>query len=473
MDPELTQAQLAQARKEVKAARAKGFSDDDIGAYLKEEYGVGLDALQPKGRDYGRAVGQGLAAGFLDDLRGLAEILPTRGNLGRNVNDYREARNEVRDNLSGARAIAPKRMLAAEVGGGLLGAIPAMGASAVGQGGGALAKMANAGEAGFGFGLLSGAGHSEATSPVGVIDEAGMSGLLTAAGGSLLSGAGSAIGALRPTTKILNEVAALAPDDLASRIARQESLAPGTATIAGQSSKVADFAASLVGGDKYAARRAVGEVSEGIKMLDRARSAVGKRYEPHHGKMLPVTDDLRQLVGDKVKLGDEVDFKILHDLRSDIGSELGKARKAAVMGNRDAEREAHALGELYTGLNNWLHPRVEGLATIDNDYGAIKQMIANARNAQKLTDRAQVSGAKARGRGKPSAQMQQPSLTSLLTKYLPPYPGQRARIVEKMLMRPENTQRTLSLLQGGEMFPGLQMGLVSGGAQLPPYLVER
>lgn len=475
MDPELTAAQLAQARKEVKAARAKGFSDDDIGAYLKEEYGVGLDALQPKTRDFVRAGAQGATFGFLDRLLGLGaaqggdQFAPTF-----DPKVYGQTRDAVRRNLEGARAIAPKRMLAAEVGGGVLPAIATMGASAGVQGGGALAKALASAKTGAGLGAVSGVGHTDDLTDIPqLLTNVGASATVGGAAGGLLSLGGSAINALRPTAKVLGEVEPLLPGDVAQRLARQNELAPRTAVLADQSQEMQAFV-KRIGHSKGAAKRAVEGADERIRMLDKARSEVSKRYDPFQGTKLPVTDDLRALVGSKLKLGDEVDFKVIQDFRTEVGSELGKAIKASQRGDRLAGKEAHELGKLKEGLDGWLHPRVEGLAQIDADYGGILGLLKNARGTRKIARESQKNYGTSRAYGEtaasPTASLTRPqSITDIYMGFLKPNPARRARIVERMLMRPENANSTLRSLLGEPSL--VQRSLLFGGAELSPYLV--
>jgi len=477
MDPELTPEQLAQARREAADAKKKGFSAEEIGEYLKEEYGVGLKDIQPKARDYLRAA---FPFGFGDEAAGIAAVLPLRGQFGRTTADYRPAKEATLESAEAARGFAPKRMLAAEVVGSAIPAMATMGGSAAVQGGGALAKALAAGESGFGLGLLSGLGHTEAESLGGMIDEAGKSALLTAgagAAGSLLgSGGGLLLDRLMPSRVVAREAGELLPGNVAQQIARQNELAPGTALPIDQSQSIVKFA-RVVGEDREAASRAVGQLSQRVKEIDKARQAVGKRYQAIDRK-LPVDPELRDLAGKRLDLLDnEVDFLAVHGLRSEIGRKLRDAQRAYKLTGEKGDVVAE-LSPVKEGLDNWLRARVPEVAKIDEDYGAVMGMLQRARQAEKVATQSRDAHATLRVSGKeatsPGASMgKRPSIWDILGRAASPSPARRARVVEQMLMRPENTRRAMSLLQPQEsMFPELlQSGLLSGTAQLPPYLI--
>jgi hypothetical protein len=228
--------------------------------------------------------------------------------------------------------------------------------------------------------------------------------------------------------------------------------------------------------------RAARETAERIKALDRARSALGAKYNTFQQK-LDVDDELRRLVGDQLpqvkgaKLT-KVDFKTVHGIRSEIGAELNRAQKAANMGaDRTAEKEARRLGALKDELDAWLQARVPGIKELDAEYGTVKGAIRAAREAEKVAKRAQMTGAKTRaGGGKPGAtirqQMASTTTLGLIQQALAPSQSRRARVIEKYLMRPENTGRAMGVMSSRTPLLGaIESGLLGGAVQAPPYLI--
>jgi hypothetical protein len=472
----LPQDQLAKIRQGIKAARADGVSDEEIGAYVQRTYGRSLaEVTTPTRRDYGRAA---VPFGLADEMAGIVKMLPLRGQLGATPGSYSEARDVTRENLAGAEAIAPKRMLAAEVAGSL--PLAALGGPAA-QGLSGGARAVAAAEAGGLLGALSGFGHSEADNLSGLVDDSGAGtvmgtgvGLLGSAGGQVL---GKVVNPLvdrfSPQRPVLREVAALLPDNAGQSIARQDALAPGTSAVVDQVPGLA----RIVGQSREAARTGVEQTAERVRMLDRARQSVGQRYSAFNDQNLPVDDELRGIVGSRLDLGEAVDFKSVHALRSDVGRRLNDARKAYQLRQEQGDVVAE-LTPVKEGLDTWLRSRVPGLEQVDKDYGAVMGMLQRARGVEKIAKRSQEAHGARRAGGQASASVggsltRPPGFSDLLAKVLAPNPEKRAEVVRRLLMDPRSTQRTMGLLAREESpFDALMgRGLLFGASANVPSLI--
>lgn len=488
----LPQAELAKIRLGIKKARADGVSDEELNSYLTQNYGRSLaDLTTPTRRDYARA-----AVPFADEIAGAVASLPLRGQLGNTPQqNYEPARDATRLNEHGAKAIAPKRMLAAEVGGML--PLAAAGPSLSGLSGGARALSA-AGTGGL-FGALSGFDNSEAESLGGLASDTGHGAVIGTATGLVGAGIGGLLGKgynlvrdrFRPAAAIMQDFSPRVPQDLPQRLAHQESFVQKAITDAGEvpggpTAAAIDYypeVAKVVGQSREAAKSALPVLEQRISELDRARNLVGKRYDPFlkdHAEMV-VDDELRAVIGDRFKLGEKVSFKELKSLRSEINRRLFPAQEAMESGTPEAQMMAGPIvGELApvkNRLNQWLHSRISGLDAVDKDYAAVRQMLSRAQQVRKFADASQKNAGVARiGGNAPgsagSALLERPSLGQALMNVLKGR-GNRAATVERILMRPENTGKAMGLL-AADMSPAddlLSRSLLFGASAQVPSLI--
>lgn len=471
---ELSTKKLTDLRAWVKEQRAAGVSDQEIDSAIQGRYRKSLEhVLKPTTGDYQRSALSGATFGLNDEIAGLlTKAIP--GGAG-----YKETRDIVRANQAGARYVAPKRMLATEIAGGIIPGLMTAGAAGVGARGlGAGERALAAAETGGGLGALGGFGHSEATTPGGLADDVG-SGFavgtgLGLAGSSLASLIRGIHGKFSPTQAVMREAKAVLPENAPQAIARQEQLAPGTAILGDQSPEMTVFARA-VGADREAAKRAVSDRAKAISELDKARRSVGARYQKID-QVLPVDDELKALVGSRLTLGTEIGFKELHTARSEIGRKLRDAQRAYKLTGEKGDVIAE-LTPIKQGLDAWLTARIPEVAKIDNDYGAVMGMLQNARRAEKVAKQSLASHAASRAAGmtatSPGGSLTKtPGVTDALAKLISPNKAKRARIIQKYLMSPEGRDAALRLMAPPEsMFPSLNRGLLFGASSSIPGLI--
>lgn len=382
---ELSTEKLTLARNEVKIARSKGYPDSDIDEYLREEYGKTLShVMAPTSGDYARAGISGVTFGHNDELAGLlTKIAP--GGAG-----YAETRDRVRANDAAARYAAPKRMLAAEVAGGMLPSLLTFGATAPVPATAAGRALA-AGKVGAGVGAVSGLGHSEATDVSGMAKDVTVGGVGGAAVGVGLSGLASLIrgvDALRPTNIVAREAGAVLPDDAFLSVAGQEALAPGTSVLADRSDEMLLFAKAL-GQDPKAASTAARQAAHNVRAIEK----------------------VRDMLVDAGRGVDDPDVAFLTE-------RLTAARGLEQTIKQSAAQHAAA--------------RAAGLQSVSLDALTLRR----------------------------------PGLMDVLGKILAPNRARRARLVQQLLVSPQNTQRAMAMMAPSEpAFPLLGRGLLYGGSE--------
>lgn len=440
-DP-VTPELLAKARAKVKEARAAGFSDPEIDEYLKGEIGQGLSqVMDPTARDYLRAGASGATLGFNDEIAGLMAAIVPGGK------DYKTMRDEVRGNQSGAEYVAPKRMMAAELVGGLLPAIATAGAGSAGAAAGAGSKALQAVKISGLLGGASGLGHSDADNIAGMAKDTAIgAGVGAAAGGALslgTSAGGRAIGAiadrLNPSRAVTRAVATQIPDNAAATIARQETLAPGTAVLADLSPEMTAMT-RVVGADAETGVTAR-VAAEGRKdALKQARNALGPRYDALQ-RAIPVDDALRDILrkANENVSGNETDFLRLQRIRSDLRADIKVARRPNV------KRE---LGDIERDLTEWISARVPEAEKLDADYKFLSGRLKNADDLLK-----EVTGSSKNYAGHSVGGVQAGSvggslpqgargMVQFVADALGPDRAARARAVNQLLLTPGDATKT-------------------------------
>lgn len=468
---ELSTEKLTALRQWVAAKRAEGVSDADLDQAIQTKYRKTLDhVMTPTTGDFQRAAISGATFGFNDELAGLGAALVPGGQ------GYSDVRDIVRGNAAGARIAAPKTMLATEIAGGLAPALLTLGAGTTAQGLSGGERALRAAEVGGALGAIGGLGHSEGETIGEIAGDVGDSFAMGTGLGLLGSGLGSAVRGVRakfsPEQAVMREVDALLPATVGQSIARQEALAPGTATLG-------DFVpgmSRLVGKSREAGRTAVDQTAERVRALDRARQSVGQRYQAIEQK-LPVDDELRSVVGKRLDLGDEVDFKAVHGLRSEIGRRLNDAKKAYQLRQEQGDVIAE-LSPIKEGLDNWLRTRLPEVAKIDEDYSAIMGMLQKARVVEKTARRSVESHGVMRAGGDVAASLggsltRRPSIGDMIAKVIAPNPERRAEVVQKLLLDPRGTRRAMSILapQPSPFDELLSRSLLFGAAPNVPSLI--
>jgi hypothetical protein len=460
---------LTKARQKIAEARKAGFSDQDIDAYLKAEIGIGLaEASDPGAMDYLRAALQGASAGFSDEIAGAgAALIP--GGKG-----YTEARDEIRENLAGARAVAPKSMIASEIGGG---AVSALAGGAALRAAGALPKMVGAGakmlgaaKAGAISGGLAGVGYSDKEDLAGVAQDAGVGAGLGAGLGVAGTGAGALLGRagrvlkdrLAPGAVVRREAALALPDDAAKIMRRQEQLAPGTALPADFSSGTMKLA-KIVGADPATAMQAKAQTAARIPEIQQAIQRVASNYTPFDNVRVPVDAKVAKILVNNSIMPDAqgtVAFKDAQILRTAVRERLKEAKRAAVK---------QELKETKTALDKWLQQHIPGLKDIDAKFGFMSQRKDAAVKLAKTVDEAAGSYGSSRAAGVDpstgSAGAQFPGTQGVIAQMFEPNRGDRGKIVRDVLMTPgagieDLLKRRQSLLTG----PGrIQQALFDAG----------
>lgn len=450
--------------------RGDGVPDAAIDKYMKREAQMSLeDVMSPKTRDYLRAAGMGASFGFADELAGAgAAIMP--GGKG-----YTEARDEVRQNYDAAKGVAPGRMMAAELGGGLASSLVGgglVGAGAKGAGLGARAVM----------GALSG-GAAGGTAGVGYSkDHAVRAGLTGAAAGAALGGAiplaGATIAApfkylakrLNPTGAVANATGHLLPEGAEAAMARQEALAPGTAVPAALSP---DLPASLrvIGASPKVAREAQAASELRASKIHDAMREVGDQYESllggHRANLSGAgAPDIRKLA--------VVENGMLPDVMSD-GTETLQLR--AVQALREKLRvkmegakgtPKHELGVRVKQLSKWLSFHKPEIGQLDADYHVLASakraeagILKNIRQSRKSYSSNRSAGIEP---GSPGASL--PSAGSLMHDLLKADKKGNAEAVNRLLLQPGQIPPQLLKAQARSAkrsFPYGLLGSVSGG----------
>jgi hypothetical protein len=218
---------LAKARMIAVKMQHDGVDPAAIDQYLKAHINMGLqDVMSPKLRDYLRAAGMGATFGFEDELAGLGAALVPGGQ------GYTEARNAVRHNAEAASAVAPKRMLAAELGGGLASSLAGgavLGAETAGARLGA--RLAAGAAGGAAAGGTAGLGYSEDHPLASTAIGAGLGATLGVGLPLVGAGVGKAGNALlnrfNPLRTVARALSNLLPADAEATMAAREALAPG------------------------------------------------------------------------------------------------------------------------------------------------------------------------------------------------------------------------------------------------------
>lgn len=432
---------LAKARAKVKEARAAGFSDPDIDDYLKGEIGQGLaQVMDPTFRDYARSAGMGMTLGFLDELAGAgAAIVP--GGKG-----YTEARDAVRANQAGAEYAAPKRMMTAELAGGLVPGLLTAGAGEVAAGAGAGAKALQAAKVGGLLSAVSGVGHSNADNISDVAKDAAMSGAAGTVAGGGLSLLGSAAGRVasgvadrvNPSRAVVREAATQIPPNAATSIARQNAIAPGTAMLADQSPEMTAMVRGIgADADAGVAARTVADAR--VDALKTARKALGTRYEALE-RDLPVDKTLAGILrdADQPVTGPATNFVQLHRARMDL--------RAAVK-NAEGAKKAD-LGKALDALNGWMDTNVPGVRQLDRDYGFVVERIKAAEKLAKEVTSSSKNYAASRTYGAESGSIGGSlprgahGVISMMAEALGPDRAARARAVQDLLLTPGDATST-------------------------------
>lgn len=461
-DPEVTPEMLALARRKVIQARAQQLSDEDIDAYLKSEIGLGLkEVMSPNMRDYLRAAGMGASLGFEDELAGLGAALMPGGK------SYTQARDEVRENYAAAHKVAPKRMIAAEIAGGLAPALATLGVGAPATGLGAGARALQAMKVAGGIGTVAGVGHSNAATPVGVAEDAAVSGGASALLGGATSVAGTAVSgvvkkaldALHPERVVTREAATQVPAGVAANITRQEQLAPGTGILADQSPELTAMTRG-VGADAEAGVNARLAAEARLKALKDAKAALGPRYDALE-QQLPVDDELRAIMAraNESIPGDEVAFARLQQLRTALLEGIRATKK----GSRKFED-----GKIVSDLTKWLQARIPDLKQVDSDWNFLTKRVAAATKLGKEVASSSSNYAANRTYGGESGSIggslpaSTRGVTELLTGLFKPDRAVRARTVANMLLTPgDATQTALSSILKARQAMSVEPNLLS------------
>lgn len=432
---------LAKARLKVAEARKRGFSDADIDAYLQDEIGASLkDVTKPNERDFWRTVGSGVTLGFGDELAGLMSKL--------GGGSYAHARDAAREESAAFRATSPKASIGTEL---VSGGLPALLTTPVFGPAGWLGRMGRAGAAAAGVGAVSGAGHSEGETAGDVAKDAGKSALISAAVGSLLSGAGSVVGAgarrvrdaVDPSRPIIREAATQLPGNAAQTIARQESLAPGTAVLADVSPEMQALTRG-VGADARAGVAARTAAEGRTSALRDARRSMGPQYDALN-RVLPIDDELRSALADAGRKNilksnaTEVEFSAIQRVRSQLRAEARATRNDSV--KLDKLKAADR-------LTAWMKQHAPEIEQLDADYAFLTDRAkAAGASAREITNssknyaasRAYGSEAGSIGGSLPQGSRGMMDLVAALAR---PNRASRARAVEKLLLTPGDATET-------------------------------
>lgn len=474
---ELTPQQITWLREKVKAAREAGVDDATIDAQLKQVAGVGLEeVLSFSLRDAGRSGLSGLTLGFNDEFAGgLAKL---KGK------DYTTARDEVRRNDAAAKYASPVATAVTEFAGGmapaLVGGAPM--AAAKGAGFGARA-LRNAGTAGL-FGAAAGAGHSEEEDAAGIAKDAAITGGLSAGiggGMSLMGSGGAAIGrsirdARNPQDAVLRASASQMPDDAAATVARQESLAPGTAVAADLSPGMAEQV-SGVGADAAAGMGARKAAEARVEQLQQTLQKFGQQYQQIN-KKLTVDTDLRKILAEGADKGvksavkvltpgaKEVDFATLHRFRSNLLADLRHVK--------DNSMKKHDKGELAEKITEWLSRHAPEITPLDKGYAFLNKALAAAENTLEKVSKSSSNYAKSSAYGAEAGSVggSLPStprgvISDAMQRMFSPDRAARGRAVNETLLTPGNTKSSLQRMLEMQSLMGKPMSraqrMLSGG----------
>jgi len=471
MDPEL----LARAREMVMKMRGDGVPDEAIDAYLKQEINTGLkDVEDPNLRDYARAAGMGATLGFEDELGGALSAVKAGANYAHAGGAYRKTRDAIRENYAASKKVAPKRMLAAELGGGLastlVGGTEAAGALK-GAGLGARA-LAGAG-AGALYGGASGVGYSD--------DHPVSAGLTGAATGAALGGAlpvvGSVLGKLgskvanrfNPEGAVAKAAGHLLPGNAQATMAAREALAPGTTVPAALSP---DIPQSIrhIGADAMLGKTAQVESEARIAAIEQGRRQIGSQMEQILSGRVADVDQPANAAIRKVMVknglmptphssgSDVVDLKVVQQLRSKL--------RERIQGQRGFTKKE--TGDQIRTLSDWLQHQDPAMEQLDRDF----RTLSDAKRAEELVlkhirqSRKSYSSSRAAGiePGSPGASL--PSQVQFLAKMLQPDRKPLAAAANKLLLQPGSIPQPLLYQQmhQASVLPSLLGGM--GGGQL-------
>ena len=449
---------LAKARAMALRMQSDGVPAEQIDQYMKQQAGLSLEqVMSPDVTDYLRAAGMGASFGFLDELAGAGAALVPGGK------GYTEARDEVRANYDAAKKVAPKRMLAAEVAGGIgsalvggelagaagqgivraapwLGRAMGIGEAAT-RGTGILSQALRGARAGAVAGGLSGAGYSNETGVAGQARDAVVGAGVGAAGGAALptviGGIGKGLGVIHdlaaPGQAVSKEVATQMPANAAATIARQEALAPGTA-LAGDLTPEMTALTRGVGADPAAAQSAKAIAADRVQQLRAALRAVGQEKDQFKGVRLPLTPEAKAtLVRNGHMVSNEVDFDTADKLRTKLLERMRDTKKGSV--KQELAPQIKALSDL-------METHIPGISEINSKYAflmerskAAMQLLKEVTASSKSYAASRVYGVDAGsiGGNLPSGSK---GLMGRLAGALEPNKADRARVVQQMLLTP-------------------------------------
>jgi len=470
MNPEL----LAKAREMVMKMKGDGVPDEAIDAYLKQEINTGLDDVMSPGlRDYGRAAGMGATLGFEDELGGALAGMKALAHGQDMDSAYTTTRDEIRGNYAAAKKVAPKRMLAAEVGGGLASA--ALGGTELGaaaKGAGLGARVLGGAATGALASGASGVGYSD-SKPV----QAGLTG---AAGGALLGGAlplvgaglGKVVGGLvnrfNPEASVAKATGHLLPPGAPAALAAREALAPGTTVPAALNPELMGASVRNIGADAALGRAAHLASEARLDTIKQSLKDIGDQMEQTLAGRLADVDQpsaapIRKILVQNGLMptphssgADVVDLKVVQALRNKLRLRM-------------EGQKGMAKGETYQNvrtLSDWLLHQAPDIGKLDHDYATLSQ----ARKAEETLlkhikqSRRSFSSSRSAGiePGSPGASL--PSSGGLMQKILSPDRAALAQAAHKLLLTPGGIPQALLRRQNymPSATPGM-LGAMGGG----------
>jgi hypothetical protein len=339
-------------------------------------------------------------------------------------------------------------------------------ARATGVGTQALKAAAGGAAAGVGYG-------NPETLKEGAVD----AGIGAAAGAAIPVGAGLLKGGVKWLEGMTNPGGAIRREargllahtpDAEQILARQERLAPGTATVADISPEMTGLM-SGVGADRATGSAARVAAEEGVEGLMQGIRNVQAQYEQvTNGVMLKATDKVLDVM-EKYSKGrgravlapnGEVHAKDVQMLRSQIRDKLRNTKKGWV---KDKLRPDEAV------LDKYLQSRLPAISKLDSDYKFLLGRIKAKEDLASTVTKSGAAHAKIRGYGKEPGSVGGSLLGSKLDKILgllSPNQADRARAAQEYLMTsrlPRRGMPPMPHIPGGAFGVGSWGGQVGGG----------
>jgi hypothetical protein len=244
------------------------------------------------------------------------------------------------------------------------------------------------------------------------------------------------------TSHVADGAGPLLGDDAAAAIARQEALAPGTATPVSVTPGMAQ-STRVIGANAPVAREAQKAADGRLEKIQSAMEGMSPQYEALLGKARGPLDlgkvNIRPvIIKNGLWPGDEtIELTAVQALRNAVRGKMDVLRVAVRQGKGGGPK-LHQLGKDFDKLTSWLKEQVPDIAKLDADYG----VLARARRAEEKVikhigqSRSAYGSSRVAGMepGSPGASL--PSKSNMLGRMFGPDRSRLAEEANRLLLQP-------------------------------------